>query len=218
MYRKFEFSEGEFYHIYNRGVNKYDIFLNNHDKDRFIRLLFLCNSDKPIILKEFQGRSLEDIERKKTIVDIVAYCLMPNHFHILIKEKIEGGITLFMKKILTAYSMYFNKKNNRTGPLFESRFKATHANEDNYLKYLLSYIHLNPVKLIDPKWKEAGITDKEKTKIYLNDYKYSSYMEYTGVKREENVILNTVAAPLYFVDHSDFNSFIDEWINYSTIN
>ncbi|MBU3925748.1 transposase, partial [Patescibacteria group bacterium] len=178
MERKFRFSEGEFYHLYNRGINKMAIFLNNIDKKRFIKLLFACNSKKPVVFKNIQGLPLEEIERGETIVDIGAYCLMPNHFHLLVREKTENGISMFMEKLFTAYSMYFNKKNERTGRLFEGIFKATHANKDQYLKYLFAYIHLNPVKLIDLKWKENSITDKEKAKKFLKEYAYSSYLDY----------------------------------------
>lgn len=214
MERRLEFSIGEFYHVYNRGNNKSLIFLDDKDRQRFQKLLFLCNGTKPVVFKTIQGPSLEKVDRGETLVDIGAYCLMPNHFHLLLKEKRENGISLFMKKLLTAYSMYFNKKHERRGPLFESRFKATHLNNDRYLKYIFSYIHLNPVKLIDPLWKENGITDMQKSKIYLTEYKYSSYADYMGIEREEKCILNTSVFPEYFLDFREFEIYIDEWLNY----
>jgi len=215
MERKFRFSEGEFYHLYNRGVNKMAIFLDNVDKKRFIKLLFACNSKKPVIFKNIQGLPLEEIERGETIVDIGAYCLMPNHFHLLVREKIKNGTTMFMEKLFTAYSMYFNKKNERTGRLFEGIFKATHANKDQYLKYLFAYIHLNPVKLIDSKWKENGIADQEKAKKFLKEYVYSSYFDYTNEKREESLILFKESFPEYFADFKEFEDFINEWLSFS---
>ncbi|OHA80219.1 MAG: hypothetical protein A2V96_01600 [Candidatus Yonathbacteria bacterium RBG_16_43_6] len=148
------------------------------------------------------------------LVDIGAYCLMPNHFHLLVREKNEGGIQKFMLKLLTAYSMYFNKKNERTGSLFESRYKARHANTDDYLKYLFAYIHLNPVKIIDPEWKEKGITDHDGAKEYLDKYSYSSYMDFVGEKREEGVVLNKTAFPEYFDDFEEFDEYIKEWLVY----
>lgn len=214
MERKIVISVGEFYHLYNRGVNKLIIFLSDKDRERFVRLLFLCNSKKTVVYKTVQGRTLEDIDRGETVVDIVAYCLMPNHFHILVKEKKEGGTSFFMSKLMTAYSMYFNKNNERSGPLFESRYKVRHANKDEYLKYLFSYIHLNPVKIIDPQWKENGIKDKDKSKKYLNNYKYSSYVDYAGIKRPESNILNMQAAPDYFEDQFNFDNNINDWLSY----
>ena len=154
MQRKFKFAPGEYYHIYSRGVDKRNIFLEDLDKDRFIKLIYACNSEKPVVFKTIQRLPLEEIDRGETIVDTGAYCLMPNHFHFLMREKKESGISAFLEKILTAYSKYFNKKYNRTGRLFESNFKAQHANDDNYLKYLFAYIHLNPVKNIEPKLED----------------------------------------------------------------
>ena len=219
MQRNLDLSIGEYYHIYNRGTDKRTIFMEPHDYNRFTALLYVCNSTEPVdISRHFrEGNSfikLFEIEREETLVDIIAYCLIPNHFHLLIRERSEGGIQKFMMKLSTGYSMYFNKKNERTGALFESRFKARHIDSDEYLKYLLAYIHLNPVKLIDPKWKENGIQNRLATQDYLMDYEYSSYLEYQGVVRTETKILNREASPEYFLTIKDFNKFIDEWLTF----
>ena len=214
MDRKFQFSIGEFYHLYNRGSNKMPIFPEVFDKKRFIKLLFVCNSHKPVILKSIQGLSLDEIDRGETLVDIGAYCLMPNHFHLLIKEKAENGISEFVKKVATGYSMYFNKKYERTGSLFEGAFKATHADSDEYLKYLFAYIHLNPIKLIDPEWKESGIKDKDKTNSFLREYVFSSYVDYVKTERMESAILNKKVFPEYFSTAKDFNNMISDWLSF----
>jgi putative transposase len=210
--RNFDFSIGEFYHIYNRGTDKRIIFNDEYDHQRFIKLLYLCNSQKNIIFREVLIEESYVYERGETIVDIGAYCLMPNHFHLLLHEKVEGGISLFMLKLLTAYSTYFNNKYKRTGGLFEGKFKATHADTDEYLKYLFSYIHLNPVKIIDPKWKENGISDRNKAKKYLETYIYSSYLDYLEIERCEKVIVNKGAFPEYFLSLQGFGQCIDEWL------
>lgn len=217
MDRKFQFSVGEFYHLYNRGSNKMPIFLDDYYKKRFIKLLFVCNSNKPVVFKTIQGLPLDKIERGETLVDVGAYCLMPNHFHLLIREKMENGISLFMEKLSTAYSMFFNKKNERTGGLFEGTFKATHANDDEYLKYLFAYIHLNPVKLIEPGWKENGIKDKNTANVFLNGYTFSSYADYAGVERVESMILNRKVFPEYFSTLKDFNDMINDWLSFKVI-
>jgi putative transposase len=139
---------------------------------------------------------------------------MPNHFHILVKEIKEGGVTKFMGKLTTGYSMYFNKTHKRVGPLFQGRFKAEHVDRDEYLKYLYAYIHLNPVKLIDPKWKENGIADKAGAKAYLDGYRYSSYPDYAGVSREEKAILSPREFPEYFEKPHDMEEFISDWLSY----
>ncbi|MDD5152790.1 MAG: transposase [Candidatus Pacebacteria bacterium] len=221
MQRKFEFSIGEYYHVYNRGTDKRIIFTSLNDYHRFIALLHLCNSSEPVhignILQNNQGLSLISLINvgiSDRLVHIGAYCLMPNHFHLLLREKQENGISLFMKKLLTAYSMYFNKKYERSGALFEGPFKATHADTDVYLKYLFSYIHLNPVKIIDPNWKEDGIKDREVAKKYLTEYAHSSYLDYMGTNRAEGVILNKGAFPEYFTTAKDFDDFVNDWLTF----
>lgn len=219
MRRKFNFSVEEFYHIYNRGTDKRVIFLETTDHNRFVTLLYLCNSIESVDIDHLLRGGLSfpeliEVKVENTLVDIGAWCLMPNHFHLLIKEKQEGGISLFMKKLLTAYSMYFNKKHQRKGRLFEGSFSASHAPKDEYLKYLFSYIHLNPVKLVDPLWKDEGIKDIETVKKYLDDYTYSSYLDYKGFQRRENKILNKSSFPDYFSDAKDFQDHINDWLEF----
>jgi putative transposase len=200
MYRNLTFSFEEFYHIYNRGTEKRIIFLDDYDHSRFTLLLYLCNSTDRVDLGDLlrQGLSLSEIfreERTDTLVEIGAWCLMPNHFHILIKEKAENGISMFMKKLLTSYSMYFNKKYHRTGSLFQGPFKAKHLDYDQYLKYQFTYIHLNPIAIIDSGWKEKYIQDKKKANNFIKNYKYSSYLDYSDQDRIEGNILNKKAFP-----------------------
>jgi putative transposase len=214
MERKANFSVNEFYHVYSRGNNKTAIFLDVSDQNRFQKLLFFCNSKQPLVFKTIQGLTLDEGKRGETLVDIGAYCLMPNHFHLLLREKSEGGISLFMKKLLTAYSMYFNKKYERTGKLFEGAFMAQHADHDRYLKYLFSYIHLNPVKVVCPKWKENGYMDLVQIKQYLKNFYYSSYLDYLGISRLENKILQRSSFPDYFSGNKDFEYFINEWLTF----
>ncbi|MFA5022950.1 MAG: transposase [Candidatus Paceibacterota bacterium] len=217
MERKFIFSIDEFYHVYNRGIEKRKIFVKPADYERFIKLLYLCNGTEPIVTKLVQGLPPDDLFSLKVgnkIVDIGAYCLMPNHFHLLLKERVENGISIFMLKLLTGYSMYFNKKYKRTGQLFEGTFKANHLGDDNYLKYMYAYIHLNPIKLIDSKWKERGINNAKKAKSYLLIYKYSSYLDYITAGRAEGRILNKRAFPEYFSGKKEFKDFTDDWLNY----
>ncbi len=212
MFRKINFVPGEYYHIYNRGTDKREIFSDYSDYFRFIALLYICNNTKRVDL--FEKPSLEKIlrtPREKTLINIGAYCLMPNHFHLLAKEKEENGISQFMKKLSTAYAMYFNKKYERSGNLFQGRFKAELVNTDNYLKYLFAYIHLNPVKLLEPDWKEKGINNTARANEFLKTYHWSSYPFYTGIKSSDP-LLNTEEFPEYFKNINEFKSFIDEWL------
>lgn len=212
------FAEGEYYHIYNRGVDKRTIFVDDADRQRFVELLFLSNSVLPVDIRfqRKENHSIFDIERKNLLVRIGVYCLMPNHFHILLTPAIEGGVAMFMQKILTGYSMYFNKKYDRRGILFEGRFKAEHVYFDEYLKYLFSYIHLNPVKLIQSDWKEVGVRDLGKVKKYLNEYKFSSLLDYFG-NREESCILDKEKFPSYFVNKTEIDTEHLEWLTYKNL-
>lgn len=212
MSRKIIFTEGEFYHVYNRGTDKRLIFTDDSDRERFKRLLFLCNGTNPIVIRDIPKYDTYNFDRGEPLTDIGAYCLMPNHFHLLLREKNDGGISKFMNKLCTAYSMYFNLKFARTGSLFEGPFKAQHADYDQYLKYLFAYIHLNPVKIIDPDWKQNGIKDRLIAENYLNHYHYSSYLDYQQNNRPESIIINKSVFPEFFERSQDFDSYIKDWL------
>lgn len=221
--RKIPLLSGQYFHIYNRGNSKQNIFLNDKDRERFVKLLYLSNSIKGVNFRDdIVDKNIDafDFEREETLVSIGAWVLMPNHFHIYLtspksnlgEEKIN--ISEFMRKLLTAYTKYFNTKYKRKGSLCEGTFKSVHVNDDNQAKYLFSYIHLNPVKLIDPEWKENGITDKNITFKHLNDYKWSSFHDHKGILRKENKILNLKDFPEYFNNIDDFDSEILSWLQY----
>ena len=206
--RKQNFASGEFYHLYNRGTEKRVIFKDVKDYRHFLFLMYICNTTKSIELRKIG----ENFDREETLVEIGAYCLMPNHFHILITEKTEDGISTYMRKLLTAYSMYFNKKYERTGKLYEGVFKSTHVNKDNYLKYLYSYIHLNPAKLIDKNWKTNKHKDTSNLLKFVFDYPYSSLKEYS---EEKYKIIDPSQFPIYFKKPIDNKKELFEWLSFS---
>jgi len=208
--RKVSFVVGEYYHLYTRGVEKRQIFLDGQDYNYFLYLMHLCNTTKSIRIKGLE----ENFERGETIIDVGAYCLMPNHFHILAKEKIEGGISKYILKLLTAYSIYFNLKYKRTGRLYESTFKSSHASTDQYLKYLYAYVHLNPAKLIDKNWKDNRVKSVAELWKFVSEYYYSSLQEYSntdrGLKRN---IVNSGVFPEYFKNPKSHKDDLFEWLN-----
>lgn len=229
-YREDPLVNGEYYHGYNRGNSKQVIFLDDHDRDRFIKLLYLCNSNSSIDFREDIVRAkIEawDFDRGERLVSIGAWVLMPNHFHVYLtinpnrksrKTVFRGNeISEYLHKVLTAYSKYFNKKYKRTGGLFEANFKSVHIGNDNQAKYLFSYIHLNPVKLIDKDWKEKGTNDFKKAKEFLKTYKWSSYFDFKRVNRTEGKILNIEDFPEYFDNIKDFDNEIFEWLNFKDL-
>ena len=197
MARKFSFTPGEFYHIYNRGVDKRIVFDSDRDKERFQALLYLANGSKNFELSEIERSDVLTIDRGSELCAIGAYCLMDNHFHILVKEIVEGGISKFMQKLSTAYTMYYNACHERTGSLFGGRFKAVHVRSNNHLRYLRQYIHLNPVSIVEPKWRERGIKDLGSVKKYVASYQFSSFVDHVGQTRPETVIMKLNEFPQY---------------------
>ncbi len=191
--RKVKFLEHEIYHIYNRGNFKHEIFHNESDYQRFQKILFLSNGTRKFKYKDLlkYNKDIYKFDAGEKIVSILAFVLMPNHFHLLLEIKpqklgkktgvnnhLDNNLSVFMKRVSSAYSMYYNQKYQKTGSLFEGKFKAEHVSDDIYFKYLFSYIHLNPIKLIQKDWKEVGIKDFSGTKKFLEDYNYSSFRSY----------------------------------------
>ncbi len=220
--RRTNFVEEEFYHIYNRGNSKQTIFHNKEDMDHFLQLLCISNKRKRFLLREVTD-SVYMQERESPLVAVGSYCLMPNHFHLLLTPVTENGISLFIQKLSTGYAMYYNKKYKHTGGLFEGKFKSSYIDNDNYLKYIFSYIHLNPVKLIDPTWKTLGLKDENKSLDYLRRYKYSSYYDFLNKgnkssERDESVIINTEPFPKYFPNNKSFEREITNWLSLKPYN
>jgi putative transposase len=166
MERKENFAPEEYYHLYSRGVEKRKIFLNSKDYERFIALLYIMNQPGQFHLSNFlKNKKIRDVfEEKKSekLVSILSYTLMPNHFHLLVYENKEGGISKFMSRLLTAYSMHFNTKYKRSGPLFTHPFRSQHISEEAQYLWIFSYIHLNALGIIKKGFKEKGIGDKRR--------------------------------------------------------
>ena len=165
------YTENGYYHIYNRGVEKRNIFLDREDYKTFLYFLkrYLTVPPKPTEQSQLPPRWKTDIFDKVTLV---AYCLMPNHFHFLIKQTTQRVITDFMRALINSYVHYFNKKYERVGSLFQGIYKAVLIEEENYLLHLSRYIHLNPFE-VEPR---SGLNLANE----LANYSYSSYEEYLG--------------------------------------
>lgn len=215
MERKHTISEGEYYHLYNRGVEKRNIFITQEDRKRFERLLYIANGTERFVYRDIERKALKEIDRGKPLVAIAAWVLMPNHFHILVKEITTGGTAAFMEKLCTGYSSYFNKRHDRVGPLFQGRYKSQHIVSDTHLKYLFAYIHLNPLKLINPKWKDYGSISATKARKFISAYEHSSYLSYVNTNKAENILLSRQEFPGYFSGEKEFKDFHTEWLSLS---
>jgi putative transposase len=194
--RKDNLVSGEIYHIYNRGVDKRDIFMDDEDRIRFLHDLYEFNDSNPTIKLDYflsdnnSEVGLPNIKRepRKILVEILAYCLMDNHFHMIVRQKAENGITEFMRKLGTGYTNYFNKKYERSGSLFQGRFKSICIKSNSHLMYLPMYIHLNPLDFKFHEWRKKKIKNYKEATQFLDSYRWSSYMDYTGQKNFPSLI------------------------------
>jgi len=189
-----DITTGEIFHILNRGVDKRNIFLDDHDYFRFIHNLFEFNDPSPVFnlgyfLNRNQSIDLRSryVKRRKLIVEILAFCLMPNHFHLLIRQKEDGGITKFMRKLGIGYAKYFNQKYQRIGALFQGRYKAVLVNREVHFIHLPYYIHFNPLELLMLDWRTRKIKNYKKAVKFLESYRWSSHLDYIGKKNFPSV-------------------------------
>ncbi|MBI2021863.1 transposase [Candidatus Daviesbacteria bacterium] len=189
----------QFYHIFNRGTEKRTIFESSRDYNRLIKSMsyYQIQGPKPSFSKFFQPKTL-NIDFSKKIVDILVYCFMPNHFHLLIKQVKDGGLSEFMSKVSNSYTKYYNTKYDRVGPLLQGEFKAVLIESDEQLVHVSRYIHLNP--LVSNLVKE------------LLDYPWSSYKEYinntTGVCSKDEILS-------FFRSFKDYQDFILDHASYA---
>lgn len=213
--RKTQFTEGEYYHVYNRGADKRTVFMDQRDYERFTYLLFACNDTKPLLNSQFYYRGFASIEKypreREQLVDIVCFCLMPNHFHLLLRPRIDTGVSLFMQKLGTGYTMYFNTRHKRNGNLFQGLFKDVHIDREEYLTHVTRYIHLNPAEMQEPRWKEEGIKDWNKTHEFVKNYPWSSYSDYLDGNRFFKIINRGLITELYDSPRQ-YEQFVKEWL------
>ncbi len=168
-----EYEAGGYYHLYNRGVNKRLIFKDQKDYSTFLSYLQFYLTP-PTILRGDSSQARFPIAPTKVLknyfkeIELLAYCLMPNHFHLMLKQNSDHSIEHLMRSLVTKYVRYFNTKYNRVGHLFQDTYKAVRIIDENQFTYLTKYIHRNPLSL--PSFKESPRR--------LGSYKYSSYGNY----------------------------------------
>ena len=180
-----EFAPDQYYHVYNRGVEKRIIFVDDQDYTVFIGLMkkYLVGSDK------LRGRHTQKPIGEE--VKLLSYCLMPNHFHLLLYQTSESGVTKFMRKLATGYAMYFNDRYNRVGTLFQGRYKASHIDEDAYIQHISRYIHMNP----------DG----------YSDYPYSSYKYFMSPDKTPNWLRADLLISFFDNDYKEYQAFITDY-------
>lgn len=180
-----------FYHIYNRGVNKEAVFRDEQDCAVFLNLFKRYLSNKPV--QDTKGREYDWLQPD---IKLLAFCLMTNHFHLMIYQKSSDGMTKLLKAVMSSYGMYFNKKYSRVGPVFQGRFKASMISDDRYLYHISRYIHLNPTDYKTWPFSSLPYYVEDKTAEWLDPTKvldlfeggpeeYSKFLEdFEGYKSE----------------------------------
>lgn len=182
------FANGEYYHVYNRGVDKRRIFLKGNDYQRFLNGLIIFNDKKRIGVRFTEAEP----QGNEKLVRIFAYCLMPNHFHLLLQQVVDNGISKFLHKLQTGYTMYFNKKYQRSGVLLQGPFCDKRVKDDSYLLHLSRYIHLNPIETFT-----ASTSDKTELHRLLIGYQWSSYEQYVN---DESSLYKIIERPKIILD------------------
>lgn len=192
-YRLTPFINDSYYHLFNRGVEKRIIFSNEQDYQRFLKTLFYYQFSGPKPQFSTRDRFKNNAFRNNPkIIEIICYCLMPNHFHLLIKQLKDRGIQEFMQKVTNSYTKYYNTKHRRVGHLFQGAFKAVTVEKEEQLLHVSRYIHLNPYA--------AGITN------HLENYIYSSYPHYIGLS-EDKLCESKIVLDL-FKNTSEYKEFV----------
>ena len=181
-------------------------------------LLYLANSNDSFRLDNILNRQHKTfreilvLDRDEPLISIGAWCLMTNHFHLLVRQEIDGGITKFMRKLGVGYSMFFNIKYQRKGALFGGLFKSKLIGvDDNYMRQLFGYIHVNPLEIEFPGWKDQINKSSFNLKKFLESYRYSSYSDYVGEDRVEKNIINPKNFPDYFQNSQSFQDFVENY-------
>ncbi len=209
------------YHVLNRGVDKRKIFLDKKDYFRFVHDLFEFNDKERVnttfrvFNKRYSDIATYKFERekkpRKLLVNIHAFCAMPNHYHLLLSPKVEEGIPLFMKKLNMGYAKYFNERYERKGALFEGRYKRILIKDDAHFIHLPFYIHLNPLDLTAPEWRERKLKNYKEALQFLNSYRWSSHLDYLSNKNFPSVTQREFLLE-FFGGTQEYQKSIDGWL------
>ncbi|MEK7228301.1 MAG: transposase [Patescibacteria group bacterium] len=203
--RKTPIVTGELYHIFNRGVDKRIIFSDEYDVERFMQSIRVFNTIDPIG-SIFEQQFNKEFVISKPLVTIVAYCLLSNHFHLILKQEVDNGISQYMKRLTGGYTWYFNNKHKRSGALMQGSYKAVHIDSNEYLLYVSAYVNLNDkqslgdrtAKLIRPRssfneYAENSYSDKQLClgkDIILGQFNNRTEYREFAYKVLEEVLLN----------------------------
>lgn len=194
-HRRVSFAEGEWYHCYSRTIDYSRPFTILDTTERFLELLYIANQREltPHLsdLRDSRAHAeMFSIARAPALVRIGAYCMMPTHYHLLLQPVVEDGISRFMHRVGTGITRFHNDAQRRIGNLFVNPFRSKHVHDDRYFKRVVHYIHLNPLDLYEPHWKQGRMHHQKASINKLGEYKLSSLPEYLGTQRSQGAILD----------------------------
>lgn len=189
----------DLYHVLNRGVDKRVIFNDNQDRARFVHDMFeFNNADSAHPLKHGRldfvsptfSRKVGLGDDRKMIVDIHGWVLMGNHYHLLLSERIDGGLTKFIRKLNIGYAKYYNERHHRSGTLFQGRTKKVLINSNAQCLHILNYLHFNPLDMLEgaKSWRQRQIKDEAVALEHLRNYRWSSYQDYSGIRNFPSIL------------------------------
>lgn len=189
----------ELYHLLNRGVEKRDIFLDDGDRIRFVHDLWEFNTSQPANNTTRRMNDIVSRSSSERLVEIHGWCLMNNHYHLLVSETRDGGVTQFIRKLNIGYAKFFNEKYKRTGFLFQGRTKKIPIQRDAHFQHILHYIHLNPLDFLSTasSWRQQKITNSKEALEYLDTYRWSSYLDYCGKKNFPSLLSMELFAEIF---------------------
>lgn len=194
----------ELFHVLNRGVEKRQLFMDDQDRARFVHDMYEFNDTAPAgtAYRRFpmlEIRSPTFARVRKQIVDIHGWCIMGNHYHLLLSERVEDGLSLFLRKLNVGYAMYFNEKYKRSGTLFQGRTKKIRINSDAYFLHILHYIHLNPLDFLSggETWRTLRIQNAPAAMRHLDGYRWSSYRDYCGSKNFPSILCKDLLGDVF---------------------
>lgn len=195
----------DLFHVLNRGVEKRTLFVDSRDYARFVHDMYEFNDAHPVentrrhvkenaAMTGFRNPSYD----RERIVDIHGWCLMKNHYHLLLSEVTDGGISLFMRKLNVGYANYFNERYKRQGALFQGKTKKKHIDSDAYFLHILHYIHLNPLDYLASarNWRLREVSNHARALKHLENYRWSSFLDYCGTKNFPSILTTDMFADL----------------------
>jgi putative transposase len=195
------YQNGNFYHVFNRGVDKRDVFMDEFDFSRFIRCVDVFNDIDPVYSlywHDYLENKNDGKNQKEPLVEIIAYCLLPNHFHLLLRQSVEGGISELIKRVVGGYTKYVNYKYKRSGVIFGSKTKHRHLESSEVINKVSAYINGNSeihgrCECVKWPWSSANYYLRGESKIYINKKDVMQYFDCTKEYRQflEKVIINS---------------------------